>query len=139
MKRISNWPEALRGFVETKRHEPFVWGQNDCCLFASDCVLAITGDDPAAALDLRGTYDSALSANRLMESRGGIEAIVTVAADAHDWAEIAPAFAQRGDVVSFAMPSGFTLGICLGKQAVFAGADGIVFQDTLNCRRAWRI
>jgi hypothetical protein len=135
--RISNWPDFLNAFVEAKRERPFAWGENDCCLFAADCVLALTGIDPAASF--RGSYSSALGSARLQAECGGVEQIADDAAALHGWPAIAPAFAQRGDLVSFEMPSGMAIGICLGKNAVFAGADGIVFQPTLSCRRAWRI
>jgi hypothetical protein len=49
---------------------PWEWGQADCCTFACDVFARVYGIDPMA--DIRGTYDSAASAARLVAARGGM-------------------------------------------------------------------
>jgi hypothetical protein len=51
--------------------QPWKWGESDCCTFACDVFREVYGIDPMA--DIRGTYNSALSAARLIESRGGMD------------------------------------------------------------------
>ena len=100
MARIDNWPRTLNALIEERRAASFAWGAHDCCLFAADGVRATTGADPAA--DLRGRYRTALGAARLIRRRfaGDIEAIPS----ALGFAEIPPALARRGDVVSYRLP-----------------------------------
>lgn len=50
---------------------PWVWGRNDCCTFACDVFAEVYGIDPMA--DIRGTYDSAITAARLVVQRGGMD------------------------------------------------------------------
>jgi hypothetical protein len=52
----------------------WAWGQSDCCTFACDVFCDVYGIDPMA--NIRGTYDSAAGAARLVRSRGGMEANV---------------------------------------------------------------
>jgi hypothetical protein len=33
--RINTWEDALANYIAIKRHEPFEYGVNDCCLFAA--------------------------------------------------------------------------------------------------------
>ena len=49
--------------------KPFVWGQDDCCSFVCDLVLAQTGKDFMAPL--RGTYDSEQGTLLVMKTYGG--------------------------------------------------------------------
>jgi hypothetical protein len=48
MKRYEDWPQRLVAAIEAARGRPFSWGAMDCCLFAADVVLAMTGVDYAA-------------------------------------------------------------------------------------------
>lgn len=65
IKRHENWPIMLSNFIHKKRHEPFVWGKNDCILFAFDAVLAITGVD--LPHEYRGNYSTAHEARAIIE------------------------------------------------------------------------
>lgn len=138
-RRILNWPEKLTELIDARRARPFEWGSNDCCLFACDVILELTGIDPAA--DLRGTYSSELSAVRLLSQLGGVAGIATARCEANgfpEWPD--PAFAQRGDVVLRDSPEhGPTLGICIGSSVAFVGEQGLVFIKLSDCLRAWRI
>ena len=142
MARIDNWPRTLNALIEERRAASFAWGAHDCCLFAADGVRATTGADPAA--DLRGRYRTALGAARLIRRRfaGDIEAIPS----ALGFAEIPPALARRGDVVSYRLAAAIgnrlfptALGICVGADCAFAGPAGLTFMRAAACRRAWRI
>lgn len=64
----------LRALVQARHAQPFAWGVRDCCLWAADAVLAVTGQDPAAGL--RGTYASARQAVRIVRQGGGLQHLV---------------------------------------------------------------
>ena len=68
MKRLHDWPTQVAQFLLSKRNEPFQWGENDCCLFAADAIIAMGGEDVAE--DVRGRYKTAIGARRIMKNLG---------------------------------------------------------------------
>ena len=90
--RLPDWQDRLSALIARAHREPFVWGQRDCCLWAADAMLAITGFDPAAGL--RGRYSNATGAYRLLRTIGGLRG-------AGQWGGPqlpGPRFARDGDV-----------------------------------------
>lgn len=136
LKRFADWPERLSAHIHARLKEPFVWGKNDCCLFAMDCVMAITGDD--LATPYRG-YTSQREALRMLKEHGGIVGIAEAVAHKYAIPEIAPAMAGRGDVCLFDVGHGDTLGICAGSSIFAPGPMGLVGTPALQALRAWRI
>jgi hypothetical protein len=148
MHRLQGWPELLADWVERNRARPFVWGEWDCVLAAADCVQTITGEDTLAGL----RWDGVRGALRQLEVEGGLEAAVTRVLGE----PVAPAFAQRGDVlligtVPAVMPDlsaqdaarpefRHALAICLGETCVSPGRGGLVFPPTLDVSfKAWMV
>jgi hypothetical protein len=127
--RSQDWPEQLAAFIEARRATPFAWGQQDCCLFAADALLAMGTEDLAAPW--RGTYRSARGAKRALQAAGGMEQLVSDALQSQPRAAL---LAQRGDVVLMDMPAGPTLGVCLGAHVAAPGADGLVFEPLASAR-----
>lgn len=121
----------LAHFIEERREMRFKWGVNDCCLFAADWLLYSTGND--FAVDYRGKYSSALSARRLVDAAGGVEAIVERAGGVR----LDPRLAQRGDIVARDVGNGTALGVCIGSAAAFLAADGLRFA-TFSNGSCWR-
>lgn len=70
MTRLPDWQDRLTALVAHAHRQPFAWGTHDCCLWAADAVLALTGRDPAA--DLRGRYADATGAMRALRAMGGL-------------------------------------------------------------------
>ena len=85
---------VFEAFIAEKRDRPFVWGQQDCCLFAADWVLAVTQIDPAQAF--RGKYRTELGAKRALK-RAGFNAIEEIANDRFG-KSLAPLQLSRGDI-----------------------------------------
>lgn len=63
-----NLTTAIHEVYRSERGIPFVWGSNDCLSFAAACAEKITGIDPMSAL--RGRYDTAMDAKRVMVEEG---------------------------------------------------------------------
>jgi len=122
LKRNANWPEALAAEIARAWAKPFTWGENDCCLFACDCALAMTGTDMAASL--RGYRDYEVA--QAVVKRYGI-------------AGIAPLRARRGDICLIDIGRGETLGVCAGDRILCPGLRGLVAYPLLNGIRAWEI
>ena len=71
MIRFQNWPERLEEYVRVNRNVPFSWGSNDCVVYVCNAIVAMTGEDPLDGI--RGTYDSEISAKRVVIEQGGME------------------------------------------------------------------
>lgn len=138
--RRHDWPQRLEECVDAARWRSFEYGAFDCCLFAADCVLAMTGTDCAAPF--RG-YESKIAAYRLIAEHGSLQGLLTSVLGE----PVQPAFARRGDVVIAEIATiegdAESVGICLGANCVFAGAyphkQGIYFCSRDRARLAWRI
>jgi len=139
MKRISNWPSALVNHIDANRDRPFEWGTHDCMLWAASCVEAITGNDPAKSL--RGTYDSALSAYRIINSHGGFEEIVDHLLPDGASNRIHSKIAQRGDMITTTDSKGrMALGVCDTHHGIFPGSSGLTFLTRGSLISvAWRV
>lgn len=133
MKRVANWTAALQAKIEASKAKPFVWGENDCFTFAADCVFAITGEDKMAKR--RGKYKTELGANKMLKRVGGVEAAIT----SELGEPMAPAFAQRGDVVYFVGAMGETAGVCIGRMIASPTLTGVGFTSMQLAKKAWRV
>ncbi len=147
---------------------PFSWGSHDCCLWACDCVAAMTGVDPAAwfrgACDPTGStlgYSSRAGARRALGRfiaaenleagrgfAGALEAVAVHLAARHGMTRLAAvALAGRGDLVFVeaiegeAEPPGPALGIVdlSGTRALFAGEKGLASLPLARAEIAWRV
>jgi hypothetical protein len=136
-RRIDNWPKHLQAFLDERRAMPFAWGSNDCCLFAADCIKVLTGLDLAE--DLRGTYDSDLSAARVLKEFEGVEQIAVTRCAEHGFSEVPVSFAQRGDLLLVVTERGPTLAICTGIRCTAPTESGRVETPTLEASRCWHI
>lgn len=88
--RLHDWPERLSETIAAARGTPFAYGAHDCCLFAADCIQAVTGVDVAA--DWRGRYDTWDGGLKL----AGVRTLPQLAAKFFQ--EVHPVYAHRGDV-----------------------------------------
>lgn len=131
--RLHTWQLNLEEFCATRQRMPFQWGVNDCALFASDCVLALTGKD--FAKPWRG-YNTELGANELLQKHGGLEGLATKSLGK-------PCAVQEivvGDVVLLAQynaPS--RLGIFTGAACIGPGKRGIIVVTLEHAVAAWSV
>jgi hypothetical protein len=134
MNRFHDWPTRLIAVVESRRDVPFRWGTHDCCTFAADCILAMTGIDLAEGV--RGSYASANQARRLL-GPGGLESLPTrVLGD-----PLAnPALAGRGDIVLLPVTERRpVLAVVIDTRAAAPGPQGLAFLPARAAARAWRV
>ena len=138
MKRLDDWPTLLDAFFAERWERPFVWGENDCCLFAADAVLAMTGVD--LARNFRGRYDDARGAIEAMHGMP-VGEIADYLTRSYGCREEAPLFAQRGDVALLGKRGREVLGVvCLdGMEVLAPGVDCLARAPIADVIRAWRI
>ncbi len=144
MRRIDNWHLTLGNVLQQSLHRPFEWGRFDCCLFALMCNDAVTGG--ALYERFAGTYDSEYGAARVLQPYGGIVEIADSVYGEFGWQRVPVLMAQRGDTVSGLVASvggemRRALGVVAmnGRDAFFAGLQGIVAVPVRKCDHAWRI
>jgi len=145
LARIEGWEGAFLALIQARARAPLHWGTHDCCLFAADVVLAVTGVD--LGTPFRGRYKTprgALGALRRFAG-GGVAAAAEKIAERYAIREIPPLMARRGDVgllPAVAAPgSGFdgALGVCVGATWAVAGTCGLDHVPLAAALRAWRI
>ncbi len=136
LKRHAHWPEALAAEIAHAWAKPFTWGENDCCLFACDCGLAITGTDLAASLRGYRTFDEA---QEILKRFGGVGAVADAMTELHGVPKIPALQAKRGDICLIDIGRGETLGVCAGDRIICPGLRGLVAYPLLQGIRAWEI
>lgn len=114
--RILNWEDALVNYIASKRHEPFEYGVNDCCLFAAGAVLEMTGEDPM--VEFRGHYDSLKGSIRALKDIGAGTLEATMDGK---FPEVSIGYTQRGDLAFF----NESVGVVMGSFAYFVSDDGL--------------
>ena len=142
LKRFQDWPSRLNEFFRISVDREFKWGEHDCCLFACDAILALTGVDPGK--EFRGIYTTEAGAFRLMKKKcgGGLKEMATKVAAVVGLEEIPLKFAQRGDVALIKTETGYSLGVVgLNGQHVMALSPvGISWIPLLSHgMKAWRV
>lgn len=134
------WEAALADTLEAAKRKAFVWGEHDCCLFAADAVVAMSGWDPAE--EFRGRYTSKVGAARVMKraGAGGVEGIIERGARQRGRPEVSAEYTQRGDIVIVDTEDGPAAGVCAGAlTAIVRDGVGLEWVPTLRARRAWRL
>lgn len=119
---------------------PFLWGTNDCCIFAAAAVSALTGSNPMAAFEpygtTRGSMRKALRRTlRRLEKAGGLKAIASV----YLGEAVPPLMAGVGDVVLVMNAGREMLGVCNGVNVLAPGEKGIVALGMDAATAAWKI
>jgi hypothetical protein len=128
--RRPDWQQRLSAAIVASRGRSLEYGAHDCCLFAADCILAVTGRDVAAAW--RGGYATAAAGLRL----AGVRSLAELADRILE--PIAPVFARRGDVAVADMGDGVGLALCVVDHAMLCGACGTTAPRSAAVR-AWRV
>lgn len=117
--------------IDAHRHRTFVWGRDDCCLFAARCYDALHGTQIEAAL--LAEYCDEDSAKRFLVSRGGlVEAVSSYIG------QPSKERAVRGDVVSVDGGEGEALGICMGSKVICLGPTGLRHLPRSAILKAWK-
>ena len=130
----NNWFIDLADFIESRRHSPFVWGENDCCLFVADAVELISGIDAAAPY--RRKYTTATGAARALKKYGD-------GSIAGAWSacfeEINPQDLGRGDVAMVEVEGAPASALSFGNQLWIVSENGLITLPRSAALQAWRV
>jgi hypothetical protein len=137
MKRITGWRSALHRTIEAHRRLPFAWDTGtDCAMFPADCVLAMTGEDLAAAF--RGRYRTAAGAFRALKKAGHDDLASLVGSFLE---EIPVMKASAGDIAALNTDDEFgcSLGVVVGETVAVRTPKGIGALHLNQMHRAFRV
>lgn len=135
--RRPDWPVHLDALIRAMSGRRFAYGSFDCCLFAADAVLAITGTDPAAGMR---DYTGRRAALEILKREGGLVRLVSRLLSTDP---IPAARAQRGDIVycvrSDVASERGSLGVCIGINAAFVASTGLAFHPRTVADCGWHV
>ncbi|QBQ72940.1 hypothetical protein QJV43_gp24 [Serratia phage Serbin] len=136
MKNL-DWQDKLLEQVVLREKVKFEWGKHDCCLFAADVVMAMTGVDYAS--EFRGKYSTEIGAKRLLAkaNEDGLTGVLD-----GKFAQVDLPYVQRGDLVMVQTDAGPALGIYWSGQSVWLqGLEGVQLFINIKERilKAWRV
>lgn len=115
-----DWHNRLITVIRAAEKRPFLWGSNDCCLFAADCVQAMCGEDFAEGW--RGTYDSEMGAKKaILRGGGSLEKVFARYLD-----EVPVKLAQRGDIAIVENSGARCAGVVYSGVVWVPGENGLV-------------
>ena len=131
--RVRDWQLKMEEFTLERKSKPFSWGTNDCATFASDYVLAVTGEDPALP-ELR-EHRTAREAIRAIRSHGGLEAIATSALGE----PVHVSQSSLGDIALVRVGKRMALGVVMMNWVFGPGPNGYTHVPLESATKAWRI
>lgn len=132
-QRRADWRVGLSAYLNKVARKPFRPGSHDCALFVAGAVEAMTGADLAA--QWRG-YKS-LEEGRERLSEAGYGDHVSLVASLFN--EVAPSFAQVGDIVVLPADTGASLGIVQGEGVYCLTPAGLAVVSRMLAERAFRV
>ena len=118
-------------FIARTAPERFVWGVNDCALWAAALVAEQTGTDPAQAL--RGTYATWRECRLIQMRAGGLLALSRRLMAAHE-------AGADGDGVCVVRTGGRVLaGIISGGRVFLKSDPGVISPHDCDILERWAI
>jgi hypothetical protein len=136
-RRLNNWRLKFEDLIFERKTKPFVWGENDCALFAADAILSISGTvDPAH--HYRGRYFCEKTA---METLTLIDGNLTNAFDNAGLVRVSRQDLLVSDIVIAMLNHRETCGVCTGTDLAFLTIDGLKFLplDKVKIICCWRL
>lgn len=132
--RLVDWTIRLQDLLQRSATRTFESGTFDCCAFAADDVLALTGVDVIE--DLRGLWTSEGEATDLVNRLNGLQAEVTrrLGSPVNN-----PWLAKRGDIGMYESEGGPTLAVCVGEFFVGPSKIGLYRVNTERIDMFWPI
>lgn len=118
---------TLADYLTVHLAKPFVWGENDCVLFAARWAVIATGIDHLAGVP---RWHGIREAVRLVNEAGGLQQLMDARLQ-----RVAPHQAKDGDIALY----GRCLCIVSGPHIVGPNVDGLVFISRMEAECAWSL
>jgi hypothetical protein len=133
--RPHDWDSRLAAFLTARRAMQFDLRDNDCVKFCAAWWVALYGPPcPLETLGIR--YSTRREAAAILRAHGGLRRMVGAFVGSD---EIAPALAQRGDLVLADNEGREALGVCLGTHIAGPAIGGMEYHLLATGVVAWRV
>ena len=129
--RRHDWADRMFSVIDAHQSVSFEWGVNDCCLFATRVIDAMTDGDIAEQILTR--YHDEPTGKALIAEYGSLQAVTT-----HYYGEPSSERPTRGDLVLVDGGLGDALGICVGGYVLCMGPDGLRKLPRSEIRACWK-
>lgn len=131
MIRLPDWEPRFASVLAYHQKLPFVYGGNDCMIFAGHCIEALTGEDLYS--DHLGKYATADESKAYLKSLS----FASSTAFFNSFLEQKePAYCQRGDII---LDSEGWIAVCIGATAVSPGEMGLIRHPQQFWSKAWAV
>lgn len=142
LTRSEHWQSHLAQYLIANRATPFKYGSFDCCLFACNAILAMTGTDPAATF--RNKYTSRAQAYAAIKAQAGTASVLAITEAITTKLGMPPVplgRAQRGDLAIIQRPSDYSLGIVGmdGTTVIVCAENGLGRVPLTTALKAWKV
>ena len=128
--KVENWRQNLIDYLTEMSHRELRFGAWDCAIFAGGAAGAQMGIDYVG--EWVGTYDDLTTGIEALNRKGYADHVDLVR---QTFAEIAPAFAQEGDIAVV----GDALGIVQGSAIYVLRSEGIGLVPLTSASTAFRV
>ena len=136
MKKKEDWEIHFHNFLHENKDRSFAWGKWDCCIFANDCIKAMTGED---LIPKELKWKDEKSAMQSIKVYGGtLLKSIDKACKAKKLKSIDLNYVTKGDLVVFKEETQLA-GICDGFAILGPTDDGISVKKDVDLKKAWRI
>lgn len=132
--RLPDWQIKFAEVTSQVVSKRFKWGEHDCCLWAADCTLALTGIDFAA--EWRGLYSDEQGAYALISQGGSLTKMVS---NVLGLEPINPNYANVGDVCLVFTGGKEALGICNGASVLIPSRTCMAHLPMSSVKKIWKI
>jgi hypothetical protein len=146
MKRHKDWVKRLDATISKSKGRDFDWKSHNCVSFISECLVAVTGQDPMTGWhDKAGQIKTKKQAFALLKKygKGKIMEAAETGAKKNRLSEIKPTFAKRGDPVVAANENGeevFGIIGLSGREVVGLHPEkGLTYLPMKQIVKAWSI
>lgn len=132
MERRHDWADQMYKMIDAHKDSVFEWGVDDCCLFITRVIDAMTGSE--LELRLKQEYDDEQSGKRFIIACGGMTEAVSRFLGAPSDER-----AMRGDAVLFDVGDGESVGIWDGRTIVGLAQNGLDQLPRESIIKVWKI
>lgn len=136
MKKKEDWEMRFHDFIFENKDKPFAWGKWDCCIFANDCIKAMTGNN-LIPKELKWK-DEVTAIQSIKEYGGTLLKSIEKACKEKKIKSIDKNYIGKGDLVVFKEETQLA-GICDGFHVLGPSDDGISLKKDVNVLKVWRI
>lgn len=135
--RLQGWESRLADYLNGERKKAFVWGENDCILFAARAADCVVDRDLTQEIEGYGRYNEARAHEILDEYGGEIEGIFDRHFDRRDNMLLA----QRGDIATVKFGAMKAAGIIdtTGRLVACKTKTGLIHVPISHAITVWEV